>query len=453
MKTQRPPEEKTQQIVTLFKAIGAAALKIDIEDSHSGNIATKWVDEDGTIHMAITATGSQKGDLKDTDICFPGIDRTTYGHYKASSETDIHAQILLQPGVGGSFHAHTKHAVIESFDDRPKPLETPITPLRPLDPLGYHHIGKVPVEWFAVPSGSPEMARLIPEHLSKNIAMIIHAHGTFSRGQSVQEAFYRVALVENLGRVLWFLRIQGLDSAAIADYAYQNPEKHFPFVPTLFTPDRDGECDFSDEPDTVAEFLKTGRRIFESKLSPFHAGSLSLRGANTLLFTPKASMPTGLPGPLWEKPLESDPNDEAELAFHKKIYQNSTFQSIAHTYLAEAEAVAWSVHPKFSPDPDHQGRDEDKSTYIVPVDAEGSFLYLKIPVLSPTANFEEILRALHDYHMIIVRGRGVFAIGEQSLSEVLHRVSPIRDICYYRICAAMRKLNFLNLEPKNARNW
>jgi ribulose-5-phosphate 4-epimerase/fuculose-1-phosphate aldolase len=453
MNAKRPSPEKTREIVALFQSVGAAALALDIEDSHSGNIATKWTDADGTAHMAITATGSQKGDLRESDICFPGIDRTTYGHYKASTETDIHAAVLSRPGVGGTLHAHTKHALIETFDDRPKPPDSPIPPLRPLDPLGFHRLGDVPVEWFAVPSGSPEMARLISQRLEHKTAMIIHAHGSFTRGRTVQEALYRAALVENAGRAIWFMRIQGLDTRAVADYIYKDPPRHFPVPPPEFTTEHDGVCNFSDEPDTVAEFLKTGRRIFESHLTTFHTGSLSLRGADTLLYAPKASMPRGLPGPLLERPIAADAADPAELAFHKQIYEHSTFQSIAHTYPPEAEAVVWTLHPEFAADPALRGRGEDESSYIVPVDAEGSFLYLKIPVLPPSAGFEEIMRTLHDYRVIIVRGRGVWAAGEQSLSEVLHRVSSIRDICYYRICAAARRLDFGNLEPKGAKNW
>ncbi len=452
MVSKRPSQEKTREIINKFRAVGAAALMIDIEDSHSGNLAVRWTDPDGTTHMAITATGSQKGDLKDTDICFPGLERTTYGHYKSSSETDIHAAILSGENVGGSIHAHTKHAIIETLDGGPKPPPAPLPPMRPVDPLGFYHVGRVPVEWFAVPSGSPEMVRWIPEQLGSHVAVFAHGHGVFCRGRVLEEALYRAAIVEHSGKILWLLRLFGVDSHAVADLIEADPQLHLPIKPDEYSFEHDGECDFDDEPDTVAEFLKTGRRIFESHLCPFHAGSLSLRGANTLLYAGKASMPGGLPGPLWERPLATDDADPWELAFHKQIYANSTFQSIAHTYPASAEAAAWSLHPQFTTDPEMRDRDP-RNLYIVPIDAEGSFLYLKIPLLQPDATFEEILRALHDYRIIIIRGRGVWAIGEQSLSEVLHRVSSVSDICFYRAGAAARRLDFNNLEPKNAKNW
>lgn len=455
MTVSRPSAEKTREIVARFQAVGAAALAIDIEDSHSGNLAIKWTDEDGAAHLAITATGSQKGDLKPTDICFPGIDRTTYGHYKSSTETDIHAAILSHPGAGGSIHAHTKHAIIETLDDRPKPPSEPLPPMRPVDPLGFLKIGRVPVEWFSVPSGSPEMVKLIPGHLGRGVAAIAHGHGAFVRGRTLEEALYHAALVENSGRALWLLRLFGIDSRGVADVIEADPARHFPVPPSPFRYEDDGVCDFGDEPDTAAEFLKTGRRIFESHLSPFHTGSLSLRGAGTMLYAPKASMPRGIPGPLWERPLAPVPGDDPELAFHKQVYAHSAFQSIAHTYPAEAEAAAIAASAasrEFAPAAAGSGA-ANRENYVVPIDAEGSFLYLKIPLFQPDAPFEKVLRALHDYRVIIIRGRGVWAIGEQSLSEVLHRVSSVRDICYYRAGAAARGLDFANLEPKNAKNW
>jgi hypothetical protein len=35
----------------------------------------------------------------------------------------------------------------------------------------------------------------------------------------------------------------------------------------------------------------------------------------------------------------------------------------------------------------------------------------------------------------VPRGGGVWSVGEQSLPEVLHHPSSVRDICFYRIWA------------------
>jgi len=431
-----------QEILDKFIAIGKAALTYDIEDSHSGNLAIKWFDEEGRPHMAITATGSQKGALELNDICFPGIDETTYGHYKASSETDIHAAILALDGVFGCMHAHTKYATIETLDDEDKPNKP--KPLIPIDPLGYYGLGgQVPVEWYSVPCGSPQMVKTIPEHLKTHMVTIVQGHGAFARGTTLDHAFYNLCLVNNSGYILHMARFLKVDIEAVQRRVQENPEACFHLKPDPYTNQMDERCDFADEPQTVKEFLKAGERIFESRLSPFHTGSISLRCVDTMLYAPKASMPANLPGPLLEVPLEIQEGDSEILKMHKMIYAHSNFQSIMHCYVPEAEAMAYFTY-------------EDEDTYadrIIPIDGEGGFLYLVIPIYDPDVDFDTLLKGLHDYQVVVIRGGGVWAVGEQSISEVLHHPSSVRDICLYRIGAVVRGLNLRKLEPEKAKNW
>ena len=87
------------------------------------------------------------------------------------------------------------------------------------------------------------------------------------------------------------------------------------------------------------------------------------------------------------------------------------------------------------------------------IDAEGSFLYLVVPVVSARVDREVLIELLHDYKVVVVRGGGVWAVGNQSLSEVLHHPSSVREICLYRIGAAERGLDLNKLEPEKARKW
>ena len=88
-----------QELVDLFHAVGRILLQNDMEDSHSGNIAMLWTNDQDEEHLVITSTGSQKGDLDAGQICYLSTTDTDYGYYKASSETDIHARILALPDV------------------------------------------------------------------------------------------------------------------------------------------------------------------------------------------------------------------------------------------------------------------------------------------------------------------------------------------------------------------
>lgn len=456
--------QTSEEIFRLFHAVGRASLLYDIQDSHSGNMAMRWRNEAGEEMVVITATGSQKGDLEPNHLCYLSPAETDFGYYKASSETDIHVRILSIPGVQASMHAHVKELVMATLDDQPSPKTPPA--FVPVDPLAFYHLGpEIPVDWFAVPSGSPEMAKTIPARLSEHPLTIIYGHGAMTRGRTLKEAFFNLCLANNAGYIVRLLERQWMalerekenkegQKIQVAEKVKNNlaqlrakikadPDSYFHFKPAAYNVDIDGRCDFPEEEEILREFRKAGNRIFESRLSPFHTGSMSVRGVDYLLYAPQASMPYEVGGPLLKLPLAPQSDDDRELELHKKIYAESDFQTIMHCYLPEAEAHAHFIYP-----------DEEKPiTRIIPVDAEGSFLYLAIPVVGPEVKDEELIRLLHDYKMVVVRGGGVWAVGSQSLSEVLHHPSSLREICLYRLAAVERGLDLRRMEPEKARRW
>ncbi len=430
------------ELLRLFQAVGRALLVVDLEDSHSGNMAVRWTNEQGEEKIVITASGSQLGELEPSQICFLSPTVTDYGYYKASSETDIHARILALPGVAASIHAHVKDLITATLDDVPKPAQPP--DFVPVDALGWHHLGEaVPVDWFAVPSGSPEMAKKIPERLAERPLTVIYCHGAVAKGRTLPEAFFRLSVANQAGYIVRQLERLGVDLSALRRRIATDPAAHFAYAPPDYSVDDDQRLDFPEEDEIRREFVKAGHRLFESRLSPFHTGSMSVRGADAMLYAPKAAMPRDIGGPLVRLPLSPDAADHEEVRLHKVIYGSSDFQSVMHCHIPEAEAAARYVYPG----------DAEPTRRIIPVDAEGTFLYLVIPILPPRFATEELVRLLHDYKVVIVRGGGVWAVGSQSLSEVLHHPSSLRDICLYRIAAVERGLDLRAMEPAKARKW
>ncbi len=434
--------QANEELLKLFQAVGRASLLYDIQDSHSGNMAVRWTNERGEDQIVITATGSQKGDLAPSQICFLSVTETDYGYYKASSETDIHARILSLPGVRASMHAHVKELITVTLDDAPKPAQPP--DFRPVDPLAYYHLGPaIPVDWFAVPSGSPEMTKTLPDRLATHPLTIIFGHGAIARGRTLKETFFRLCVANSAGAVVRFMQGLGVDVESLRTKIRDDPGRSFAYAPPAYEDAEDGRCDFPDEEEILTEFLKAGHRIFDSRLSPFHTGTMSVRGVDAMLYAPKASMPRDLRGPLVKVPLGIRPDDHREVRLHKEIYAASDFQTVMHCYVPEAEASAHFVYPGESEPADR----------VIPVDAEGTFLYLVIPVLRPDFETSELIRLLHEYKVVIVRGGGVWAVGGQSLSEVLHHPSSLREICLYRIGAVERGLDLRKMEPRKARRW
>jgi len=432
----------SEDILRLFQSVGRASLLYDIQDSHSGNMAIRHRDEAGHDWLVITSTGSQKGDLEPSQICFLSPAETDFGYYKASSETDIHARILALDGVGASIHAHTKEMTSVTLDDEEKPNRPPA--FIPVDALGWYHLdGLVPVDWVAVPSGSLEMARTIPERLAGHPATVIQTHGTFAKGRTLKEAFFRVCVANNSGYVVCLLKRLGVDVAALRERIGRDPRSLFPYPPPDYTIDDDDVCDFPEETEILREFAKAGARIFESRLSPFHSGSMSVRGVTSMLYAPKASMPREIGGPLRQVSLAPGDGDSTELRMHKEIYAASDFQTIMHCHVPEAEAQSHFIYPG----------EREPLDRIVPIDAEGTFIHLAIPVVPAATDLPRLVRLLHDYKVVVVRGGGVWAVGAQSLSEALHHPSSLREICLYRIAAFEQGLDLRRMEPKKARNW
>src|SRR5512136_3463133 len=230
-----PKWQASEDLFREFQALGRASLLYDVQDSHSGNMALRRTNERGVDEIVITATGSQKGDLEPNQICFLSATETDSGYYKASSETDVHARILALPGVRASMHAHLKDLILATFDDAPKPSRPP--DFVPVDPLARHHLGPaIPVDWFAVPSGSPELARIIPERLAGHPLTIIFGHGAMAKGRSLREAFFRLCAGNYAGAVVRAMERLRIDVGAVRNAIAADPAHAFSGPPPDYDP-------------------------------------------------------------------------------------------------------------------------------------------------------------------------------------------------------------------------
>jgi len=436
------PMTDRDAIFEKIRAVGRVLLAVDLENSHSGNISMRWVDDEGVDRIAITATGSMKGDLTPDKVCYPTLSETNFGYFKASTETDIHAKVLELPGVSACVHAHTKLATVVTMEDAPGPKQNPRPLFTPLDPLGARYLGQVTVDWFKVASGSAEMTETLPARLADAPLTMIQEHGAIARGKTLEEALFYLCVMEHSGQVAFYSEMIGADLDAARSRFEELRGKLTDRLPD-YSIEQDQRRDFADEPDTVADFLTVGARAFHSGYSPFHTGSMSLRAARTMLFAPKASMPHEFPGPLLEVPLEDDDGADHELGLHRALFRDSPFKALIHVYPFEVEVVAM----------ESRGKVEAGLSRVLPIDAEGGFLYPAIPILGPDPAPETLRRALLDYRVAMVADGGLWSAGEQSLSEALRNVSSIKDVCFYRIMAGMRRLDLSSMEADRARTW
>ena len=123
-------------------------------------------------------------------------------------------------------HAHLKDLILATLDDAPKPSQPP--DFVPVDPLARHILGAtIHVDWVAVPSGSPEMAALIPERLADHPLTIIFGHGAMAKGRSLREAFFRQCVGNYAGAVVRGMEKLGVDIEAVRRTIAADPARAF----------------------------------------------------------------------------------------------------------------------------------------------------------------------------------------------------------------------------------
>jgi len=174
-----------------------------------------------------------------------------------------------------------------------------------------------------------------------------------------------------------------------------------------------------------------GRDLYVANMISSHGGNISVRVGDRLIIKRRGAMLGRLkPHDLVETGIEKNDSGVAlastELIVHRAIYINTPALAVIHCH--PRTAIAFSL-----------SRDE-----LVPIDNEASYLLKKVPVVaeefasgSPEmAN--RIANTLMNYKIIMLRGHGSFAIG-QNLEEAFHWSSTLEESCQIEL--AVRQIN------------
>jgi hypothetical protein len=113
--------------------------------------------------------------------------------------------------------------------------------------------GEVPVDWFAVPSGSIEMTEGVPAKLANHPVTSIQGHGAFARGRNLKEAFFLLTIANNSGYVINLARKIKVDVAGLRKRIKDNPDAQFPYPLPDYQIEGDEVSDFADDEELVKE--------------------------------------------------------------------------------------------------------------------------------------------------------------------------------------------------------
>jgi len=167
--------------------------------------------------------------------------------------------------------------------------------------------------------------------------------------------------------------------------------------------------------ETYRIFQRVGKEVLIRNLGSSHSGNISIRSGGKIIIKKRAAMLGWLePEDLIECSLDKEDSSSllasTELGVHRAIYQETDAMAVVHTHSPYSVVLSMI---------------EDEITCI---DAEGMFMYKKIPVVElnvPSGSSEAATKVppiLKNYPVCVVRSHGVFAKGI-TLEDALQNVT------------------------------
>lgn len=191
-----------------FKDIGRDIFLRGLISSHAGNMSTRTGDK---IH--ITKRASMLGHLKPADIIELGLEKNDSNLLPmASSEVPVHQAIYKNTSALAIIHTHPPYATLLSMIE---------DELIPLDLEGSYHLKKVPVVTLKKTIGSEEAASIVSEHLKDYKVVLVRGHGSFARGDMLEEAYMLTSSLEASSFFLYHLKGNGKKYRKFSD-KYKN---------------------------------------------------------------------------------------------------------------------------------------------------------------------------------------------------------------------------------------
>jgi L-fuculose-phosphate aldolase len=178
-----------------FKEMGRDIFLRGLISSHAGNMSTRVVNR-----LYITRKSSMLGKLRQQDVIELELGQNNTEVPLASSELIVHTAIYQNSDALAIIHAHPPYATLLSM------LQDEITPV---DVEGKYMFTKIPVVTPVKAIGSDESARLVSEQLKNFKIVLVRGHGSFARGDTLEEAFMYTSSLESSSFYLWNLHVAG----------------------------------------------------------------------------------------------------------------------------------------------------------------------------------------------------------------------------------------------------
>lgn len=157
-----------------------------------GNLSYRISDKE----IYTTKSGVCKGKLTKDDLTIINLDgQPKDPTAKPSTEYKLHTEVYKnRPEIQAVIHAHPPYVISLSlagmaFDRQYLPESVLL-------------LGNVPVAKYAIPS-TDKVAESIRPYIKKTDILILERHGSVAIGKSLEEAFYKTAILEKTAHIIW----------------------------------------------------------------------------------------------------------------------------------------------------------------------------------------------------------------------------------------------------------
>lgn len=203
--TEPPAKRQVMNIESFFNSPEISKLKEDICDIGRRLWERDYVDGNGgniSIRVAqnlvlCTPTMVSKGFLKPGDMCFVDLDgNQKAGVKKRTSEILMHLEMMkAQPKAVSCVHAHPPHATAFAVAR----VQPPTCMIPEMEIL----VGETPIADYSTP-GSIEMGKTVAALVGEHNTILMANHGVVTWGTSVEDAYWKMEIVDAYCRTIVF---------------------------------------------------------------------------------------------------------------------------------------------------------------------------------------------------------------------------------------------------------
>lgn len=189
-------------------SVGKELYERGLQSTRSGNLSLRQRDS-----FIISKTGTNLGRLALGDLISVPLDPSAPIPRSASCESAVHRAIYNASDAGAIVHAHGPYAIALA--------EMEESGVKPIHNEAIAGLGWIPIIDTAVTAGEGgEHPGPIAEQMHRWCSLIVRGHGSFVSGSNLDEALYRMLLLEEACKIICIMHSM---NAAPGRYRHPTP--------------------------------------------------------------------------------------------------------------------------------------------------------------------------------------------------------------------------------------